>query len=159
MGRVERRRCSILSIVTFIALAVFAQSAAGGADKDCTDFDTQQEAQQWLLPGDPHNLDDDGDGIACELLASGASSAVKRCGTVKVQPGRVNSDVITDIATKGVSCRRAKRLIRQAARTWPENANVWTSGGFRWRAKVVEITAAMRGVSGSRWIRGTYVVF
>ena len=42
---------------------------------DCSDFDTQQEAQeQFEADGgpeeDPHNLDSDGDGIACESLPS-----------------------------------------------------------------------------------------
>ena len=44
-------------------------AAAGAADRDCSDFPTQAAAQQWFDahgPGDPANLDADGDGIACE---------------------------------------------------------------------------------------------
>ncbi len=40
-------------------------------DKDCSDFDTQSEAQRFFeahQPGDPHRLDGDGDGVACEGL-------------------------------------------------------------------------------------------
>jgi hypothetical protein len=42
---------------------------------DCSDFDTQDEAQeQFEADGgpeeDPHNLDSDDDGIACESLPS-----------------------------------------------------------------------------------------
>lgn len=40
-------------------------------DRDCSDFDTQEEAQAFFerhQPGDPHNLDGDGDGRACESL-------------------------------------------------------------------------------------------
>ncbi|MEB3274833.1 MAG: thermonuclease family protein [Prochlorothrix sp.] len=39
-------------------------------DCDCGDFATQAEAQRVLdaFPGDPHRLDGDGDGIACESL-------------------------------------------------------------------------------------------
>ena len=37
-------------------------------DVDCGDFTTQAEAQAYLLPGDPHRLDRDNDGIACETL-------------------------------------------------------------------------------------------
>jgi endonuclease YncB( thermonuclease family) len=43
-------------------------------DKDCSDFDTQPEAQRFFesrQPGDPHNLDGDGDGQACESLPGG----------------------------------------------------------------------------------------
>ena len=38
-------------------------------DRDCRDFATQQEAQAFYeanRPGDPHGLDRDQDGIACE---------------------------------------------------------------------------------------------
>jgi micrococcal nuclease len=39
-------------------------------DYDCSDFDTQAAAQQVLdeTAGDPHRLDGDGDGVACETL-------------------------------------------------------------------------------------------
>ena len=35
---------------------------------DCTDFETQEEAQLYLAPGDPYALDEDGNGLACENL-------------------------------------------------------------------------------------------
>ena len=40
-----------------------------GPDRDCSDFATQAEAQAFFIaagPGDPHRLDRDNDGIACE---------------------------------------------------------------------------------------------
>ena len=40
-------------------------------DRDCKDFRTHEEAQKFYeaaRPGDPHKLDGDGDGIACEVL-------------------------------------------------------------------------------------------
>ena len=39
-------------------------------DYDCSHFETQDQAQYVLenTPGDPHRLDGDGDGIACESL-------------------------------------------------------------------------------------------
>ena len=47
----------------------------GGGDRepDCADFATQREAQAELErgPSDPHGLDADNDGIACEDLPSG----------------------------------------------------------------------------------------
>lgn len=45
--------------------------STGAADKDCGDFSTQAEAQNFMDsegPGDPHGLDRDGDGEACETL-------------------------------------------------------------------------------------------
>ena len=43
-------------------------------DWDCSDFSTQLEAQRFFeqhRPGDAHNLDGDGDGVACESLPGG----------------------------------------------------------------------------------------
>jgi hypothetical protein len=41
-------------------------------DLDCSDFDSREDAQEELErnPGDPSNLDNDNDGIACESLPS-----------------------------------------------------------------------------------------
>lgn len=44
----------------------------GGSDLDCDDFSSQSEAQDFFesygVTNDPHNLDRDGDGIACESI-------------------------------------------------------------------------------------------
>lgn len=43
----------------------------GGPDRDCSDFRSHAEAQRFFEaagPGDPHRLDGDGDGRACESL-------------------------------------------------------------------------------------------
>jgi endonuclease YncB( thermonuclease family) len=43
-------------------------------DRDCSDFDTQPEAQAFFerhRPGDPHKLDGNADGEACESLPGG----------------------------------------------------------------------------------------
>jgi hypothetical protein len=58
-------------LVLGAAIAVCLVGASGAAaaqhrDYDCADFATQAEAEEYLLPGDPYNLDADGDGIACE---------------------------------------------------------------------------------------------
>ena len=37
-------------------------------DLDCRDFATGAEAQAYLLSGDPHRLDSDNDGQACDSL-------------------------------------------------------------------------------------------
>ena len=45
--------------------------SSGAADMDCSDFSTHAEAQDFFEsegPGDPHGLDRDGDGLACETL-------------------------------------------------------------------------------------------
>jgi hypothetical protein len=49
-----------------------APGGGGFVDKDCSDFSTQAEAQAFFQQNDPqsdpHNLDGDSDGIACEEL-------------------------------------------------------------------------------------------
>jgi Excalibur calcium-binding domain len=49
-------------------MAVLAPSAPAQTDLDWSDFSSQAEAQDalGLDPTDPHRLDPDGDGVACE---------------------------------------------------------------------------------------------
>jgi Excalibur calcium-binding domain len=61
----------LLAFVTVIAVGFAAQAPQASAhrrDYDCDNFANQAEAEEYLLPGDPYNLDADGDGIACEDL-------------------------------------------------------------------------------------------
>ncbi|WP_366144019.1 excalibur calcium-binding domain-containing protein [Devosia sp.] len=65
MKTVVRISCGIL-ILWSLVVPSFAQR-----DMDCSDFRTQREAQDFYErsgPGDPHRLDRDGDGVACETL-------------------------------------------------------------------------------------------
>jgi hypothetical protein len=56
--------------LALIAAAALAQPAAAFRDRDCSDFSTQRQAQHFFEKHnprrDPHNLDGDDDGIACE---------------------------------------------------------------------------------------------
>jgi hypothetical protein len=67
-----RMLMSGLVIVLTSSLLVLAGSGtASAADRDCADFDSQRAAQLFFLRNggpedDPHRLDADGDGIACE---------------------------------------------------------------------------------------------
>lgn len=62
-------RALALAIVA-LGLGVPAQAPASSViDRDCGDFASQAAAQNFYLQagaGDPHRLDDDGDGVACE---------------------------------------------------------------------------------------------
>lgn len=57
-------------------------------DLDCIDFTTREEAQAALdaEPNDPHNLDPNGDGIACALLPSAADLAVDQPADPQADP-------------------------------------------------------------------------
>ena len=59
---------SVLVLSAALLAMSLAPSTAAAADYDCADFANQAEAQEYLLPGDPYNLDGDDDGIACEDL-------------------------------------------------------------------------------------------
>ncbi len=58
-----------------IAAALVFSSPAAARDYDCSDFSTQAQAQKYLLPGDPHGLDANDDGVACESLPCPCSTA------------------------------------------------------------------------------------
>ena len=45
-----------------------AAPAPSTGDVDCSDFSSSAEAQGYLLPGDPHGLDANNDGQACDSL-------------------------------------------------------------------------------------------
>ena len=60
------------AVILFVGFAAIAGAAsAQGGDMDCSDFSSQAEAQAFFEragPGDPHRLDRDNDGVACETL-------------------------------------------------------------------------------------------
>lgn len=65
------------AVVGLLGALTLAAPAAAQEDLDCSDFDTQQEAQAVYDadPSDPHGLDgSDQDGIVCESLPSGPAA-------------------------------------------------------------------------------------
>ena len=71
------RRQAVLRVVLLLVVAAAwsltianAPEASAVGDMDCSDFATQADAQNFFLDhdpaSDPHNLDSDGDRIACE---------------------------------------------------------------------------------------------
>lgn len=89
-----RRHITLAPVLALIAglLLVLAPSPAQAADRDCGDFSTQAEAQRFYEanggPGsDPHRLDSDSDGEACETLPCPCGSGGGG-GTVDPAPAR-----------------------------------------------------------------------
>ncbi|WP_404378621.1 thermonuclease family protein [Caenispirillum salinarum] len=69
--RGERSRFAIPGASAGDAAASRGRGGSTAKDRDCGDFRTQAEAQAFVRdagPGDPHRLDRDGDGRACESL-------------------------------------------------------------------------------------------
>ena len=105
-----RRPAALTIIVTLIAsvLTVLgAGSAQAFTDLDCSDFDTQAQAQTFYLhhdpQSDPHRLDGtDDDGIVCESLPCPCSTSTSSGGTATTtattlhQVGRVTKVVDGD---------------------------------------------------------------
>ncbi|HEV7483841.1 MAG TPA: excalibur calcium-binding domain-containing protein [Solirubrobacterales bacterium] len=71
---VKRTLAFLIFAVTAIC-AIPGPPTARALDYDCSDFSSQAQAQEYLLPGDPYRLDADHDGIACEDLPCPCSSA------------------------------------------------------------------------------------
>ena len=65
----------LLGALAVIAFPVDGPPHSRAADYDCSNFSTQAEAEQYLLPGDPYHLDGDGDGVACESLCPCSTGA------------------------------------------------------------------------------------
>ena len=72
------RARSLSCICVLLGLALAAPAAqAQTEDRDCADFANQAAAQAFYLQqgsGDPHRLDGDADGVACELIACPCST-------------------------------------------------------------------------------------
>jgi hypothetical protein len=67
-----KRRFTAAILTAAFAIGVAAPQASAG-DKDCADFNTWRQAQNFYKKHggpkrDPHRLDADRDGIACEDL-------------------------------------------------------------------------------------------
>jgi endonuclease YncB( thermonuclease family) len=61
----------VIALAGALALGANAPAAHAVPDRDCGDFNTQAAAQEFYInqggpQSDPHGLDDDGDGVACE---------------------------------------------------------------------------------------------
>ncbi|MHA6792034.1 excalibur calcium-binding domain-containing protein [Pseudonocardia bannensis] len=71
------RLSAALSVLATVGFLTFPGTAVAQPDLDCGDFQFPEVAQEVLDRGvgDPHRLDDDGDGIACELLPRRGTSS------------------------------------------------------------------------------------
>jgi hypothetical protein len=66
------RFASVVLAAALLALVFTAAPASAFRDRDCADFSTQAQAQRFYKKHnprrDPHRLDADRDGLACESL-------------------------------------------------------------------------------------------
>ena len=72
----KRKRLTLVAFLAVLFMFGTTPSVFAADDLNCSDFDTQPEAQAHLDadPSDPDGLDRDKDGIACENLPQGDST-------------------------------------------------------------------------------------
>lgn len=110
----KRRNMLMPLILGALKLSAWAPSASA-ADLDCSDFATQEEAQENLLPGDPHRLDADSDGIACEDLPSsgGGGGGGAGGGSTNVVTPPPPPPELDKSAARQSAMQRASRFVRR----------------------------------------------
>ena len=129
------RRAPVLLIVLALALSALVTTSGSAnarrvVDRDCGDFATQKAAQLFFLDHsprtDPHRLDADGDGIACDAnpctcyygtSGSGGTASTTSRKTV-IQYGRVVR--VVDGDTVDVRLKAGKRRVRLLGIDTPE---------------------------------------
>ncbi|HEX5989187.1 MAG TPA: excalibur calcium-binding domain-containing protein [Solirubrobacterales bacterium] len=115
-------RIPLLIALTLVATAslALAPSPAAARDYDCADFDTQAEAQEYLLAGDPYRLDADNDGIACEDLpcpcSYGAPSEGGGGGNETAEPPPPPPYHLTKAAARRASRAIVAKFVRRSPR-------------------------------------------
>lgn len=77
------RTVAAAAVLAAAASFPLAGTAVAQGDLNCDDFATQEEAQAEYErdPSDPHNLDGDNDGVACESLPREASGVDNSTGS------------------------------------------------------------------------------
>jgi hypothetical protein len=129
----------LVLVVAGAALAVAAQPATAFRDRDCADFKSHAQAQRFFEKhhpkSDPHRLDADHDGIACEdlrpLRRARVSLPERECTNV----GPPHTDVgLYKIITRRIVCGEARAILRD----WYHDPTQKDSGPAGWRCAEVK---------------------
>ena len=107
------KRMLAVAATVLLATLLFAPPVLA-QDRDCSSFDSQPEAQRFFEdegPGDPHRLDRDNDGIACESLAGGDGTTMPDSATEATAPdaGVSAAVLLALLAVLGVAGRLLAR--------------------------------------------------
>lgn len=121
----------LLPVALQAAFLLADPESSAGADRDCSDFPNQKRAQEFFERNggprrDPHRLDGDSDGVACEsnpcpCAGSGGGDKGGRGGGKKGKLARGARVVsVTDGDTIKVRVKRRKRDVRLIGIDTPE---------------------------------------
>ncbi len=120
------------------SIGLFAIPAqAQDRDRDCGDFRSQPSAQRFFErqgPGDPHDLDRDNDGKACETLPGGNGNGRTRVGICHATGSRTNPYVFIRVSQRAVEAHRRHQGGRdiigvESAAQCPKNRGGNNGGG------------------------------
>ena len=131
MSSLVMARYALVLAVVAAMLVVFTPTGAQAADRDCGDFANQRAAQIFFLKAggpsrDPHRLDAEGDGIACESLPC-------PCYTTKHLPDGGKGD---GAGSGGKQVRQYARIVRVVD---GDTVDVRLTGGARKRIRMIGI--------------------
>jgi hypothetical protein len=139
-----RSKLAVAFLTGAAALAAMALAPPGAAatDYDCSDFSTQEEAQSYLLPGDPYRLDADNDGVACEDLPHGG-------GGYGNTGGGNDDSAMHHAPTYKLSKHKARRVANRKVRKFARRHRGFVSAGIgrcvRKSRRIVICAAVARG--------------
>ncbi len=96
---------SALAITGTLMLAGPAVADSHTGDLDCADFESQAAAQAEYLsdPSDPHGLDGDDDGVACESYAEYSDPARNETPVGSGTAEEDDDDQVTNVPSGGVA--------------------------------------------------------
>lgn len=119
--RTRRARAAALGGLTLLSVVgpgAGMAFAAGPGDKDCGDFAYQEDAQSVLDqdPSDPHGLDRDHDGVACETLPHEPSPASPPISDIDLGGGASTSTTVSspEVARPAASSSTARSSTRSS---------------------------------------------
>ena len=133
---------AVVGLVATVLTAFAPQAGAAFSDRDCGDFATQAAAQAFFLanggPGsDPHRLDGEGDGVACESNPCPCSTSTSGAGA------STTPATLTGGTGNGGSTSSQPAVIRQWARVVKvadgDTITVRIEGGPRRRVRIIGI--------------------
>jgi Deoxyribonuclease NucA/NucB/Excalibur calcium-binding domain len=128
-------------VVVVVLMGLGSGPALSAGDLDCSDFSTQAQAQKHLLPGDPHGLDADGDGRACESLPCPCAGAGGRPGKPGADGDRGCSRPDRPVRIT-FSRERYPNIIKHIKISWkrgyPKKLVIWRPGADRRRDRLLE---------------------
>jgi endonuclease YncB( thermonuclease family) len=149
---VPRLVAALLGLLCLAAAGLTGAGPAAAADRDCSDFDTQRQAQRYFVAKggpqrDPDNLDSDGDGTACESnpcpCAYGDGGGEGRAQRIRARvTGIVDGDTLR---VRAFGARRSRYTVRLIGIDTPEKY-----GGAECGARRASSSMRRRARKGTR---------